>query len=72
MGEAYRLPAGFKEINTLSTHALKKRKSVTDIRSMKGGTPIVSLTAYTSLTGVLLDEHVDFLLVGDSLGMVLY
>jgi 3-methyl-2-oxobutanoate hydroxymethyltransferase len=72
VGEAYRVPAGFKEINTLSTHALKKRKSVTDIRSMKGGTPIVSLTAYTSLTGVLLDEHVDFLLVGDSLGMVLY
>lgn len=56
----------------MSTHLLKKRKTVTDIRAMKGGTPIVSLTAYTSLTGVLLDDHVDFLLVGDSLGMVLY
>jgi 3-methyl-2-oxobutanoate hydroxymethyltransferase len=39
---------------------------------MKGGTPIVCLTAYTSLTAVLLDESVDLLLVGDSLGMVLY
>ena len=39
---------------------------------MKGGTPIVCLTAYTSLTAVLLDDRVDLLLVGDSLGMVLY
>jgi 3-methyl-2-oxobutanoate hydroxymethyltransferase len=39
---------------------------------MKGGVPIVCLTAYTSLTAVLLDESVDLLLVGDSLGMVLY
>jgi ketopantoate hydroxymethyltransferase (EC 2.1.2.11) len=39
---------------------------------MKGVSPIVSLTAYTSLTAVLLDDHVDLILVGDSLGMVLY
>lgn len=42
------------------------------IRAMKGETPVVCLTAYTALTAVLLDEHVDLLLVGDSLGMVLY
>src|ERR1700744_3854959 len=38
----------------------------------KGGTPIVCLTAYTASVARLLDPHVDLLLVGDSLGMVLY
>jgi 3-methyl-2-oxobutanoate hydroxymethyltransferase len=33
---------------------------------------LVSLTAYTYLTAQLLDDHTDLLLVGDSLGMVLY
>ncbi len=46
--------------------------TVIDIRARKGGEPLVCLTAYTSLTAVLLDEHTDLLLVGDSLGMVLY
>jgi 3-methyl-2-oxobutanoate hydroxymethyltransferase len=49
-----------------------KRITCPQIRAMKGETPVVCLTAYTSLTAVLLDEHVDLLLVGDSLGMVLY
>ncbi len=56
----------------MSVHAKAKRVSVPDIKSRKGGVPIVCLTAYTSLTAVLLDENVDLLLVGDSLGMVLY
>lgn len=34
--------------------------------------PIVGLTAYTAPIARLLDPHVDFLLVGDSLGMVVY
>lgn len=38
----------------------------------KGGPPIVALTAYTAPVARLLDPHVDFLLVGDSLGMVVY
>lgn len=38
----------------------------------KGGTPIVCLTAYTAPVARLLDPHADILLVGDSLGMVLY
>jgi 3-methyl-2-oxobutanoate hydroxymethyltransferase len=38
----------------------------------KGGPPIVGLTAYTAPIAGLLDPHVDFLLVGDSLGMVVY
>ncbi len=47
-----------------------ERKSVKDI--VKGGTPLVCLTAYTAPIARLLDPHVDILLVGDSVGMVLY
>jgi 3-methyl-2-oxobutanoate hydroxymethyltransferase len=47
-----------------------KRKSIRDVR--KGGEPIVFLTAYTAPMARFLDPHVDVLLVGDSLGMVLY
>ncbi|MGX0878324.1 3-methyl-2-oxobutanoate hydroxymethyltransferase [Roseovarius sp. MBR-154] len=43
-----------------------------DIRAMKGGTPIVSLTAYTTPMAQMMDEHCDFVLVGDSVGMVLH
>jgi 3-methyl-2-oxobutanoate hydroxymethyltransferase len=43
-----------------------------DIRAMKGGTPIVSLTAYTTPMAQMMDEHCDFVLVGDSAGMVLH
>ena len=43
-----------------------------DIRAMKGGTPIVSLTGYTTPMAQLLDPHCDFVLVGDSVGMVLH
>lgn len=56
----------------MSVHREKKKVTVTDIRAKKGGEPVVCLTAYTSLVGQLLDENVDLLLVGDSLGMVLY
>ncbi|HHN72724.1 MAG TPA: 3-methyl-2-oxobutanoate hydroxymethyltransferase, partial [Thermopetrobacter sp.] len=38
----------------------------------KGGEPIVALTAYHAHTARLADPHVDLLLVGDSVGMVLY
>lgn len=56
----------------MSVASRLKRISVPQITAMKGSTPIVCLTAYTSLTAVLLDDNVDLLLVGDSLGMVLY
>ncbi|MBF0560878.1 MAG: 3-methyl-2-oxobutanoate hydroxymethyltransferase [Alphaproteobacteria bacterium] len=49
-----------------------KRISVRDIRLRKGGEPIVVLTAYTAPMTKLLDDCVDILLVGDSLGMVVY
>ncbi|MAN50004.1 MAG: 3-methyl-2-oxobutanoate hydroxymethyltransferase [Flavobacteriales bacterium] len=48
------------------------RKSAKDIRSLKGNTPIVCLTAYTAPIARAIDEKVDLMLVGDSLGMVLY
>jgi 3-methyl-2-oxobutanoate hydroxymethyltransferase len=49
-----------------------KRKTIPDLAARKGGEPIVSLTAYTTPMAKLLDEHVDFLLVGDSMGMAVY
>jgi len=58
---------------TTGATARTRRITVTGIRDMKdAGTPIVSLTAYTFLTAKFLDDTVDLLLVGDSLGMVLY
>jgi 3-methyl-2-oxobutanoate hydroxymethyltransferase len=56
----------------MSATGSSKRLTPTRIRAMKGGTPIVCLTAYTTPTARLLDPHCDLLLVGDSLGMVLY
>lgn len=53
-----------------------KRMTVPSIRARKqeGKTeqPIVMLTAYTMRTAQLLDPHCDMLLVGDSLGQVIY
>ncbi len=49
----------------------KKRLTVRDIRSKKGG-PLVCLTAYTHPMALLVDEVADLILVGDSLGNVLY
>ena len=56
----------------MSVHSEAQKKTIATIRKMKGKQRIASLTAYTSLTAKLLDEHMDMLLVGDSLGMVLY
>ncbi|MFV0299617.1 MAG: 3-methyl-2-oxobutanoate hydroxymethyltransferase [Paracoccus sp. (in: a-proteobacteria)] len=49
-----------------------KRLTAVDIRARKGGDPVVSLTAYTTPIARLADPHCDVLLVGDSLGMVVY
>jgi len=51
---------------------LKPRISTTEIGSRKNSTPIVALTAYTTPMAQRLDDHVDMLLVGDSLAMVIY
>ncbi|WP_203311455.1 MULTISPECIES: 3-methyl-2-oxobutanoate hydroxymethyltransferase [Sphingomonas] len=49
-----------------------KRLTVPAILRRKGGEPLVMLTAYTARTAQLLDPHCDMLLVGDSLGQVIY
>ena len=49
-----------------------KRLTVPKLKAMKGGEPIVMLTAYTARMAQLLDPHTDLLLVGDSLGQVIY
>jgi 3-methyl-2-oxobutanoate hydroxymethyltransferase len=46
--------------------------TVAGFRRRKGGEPLVCLTAYTTPMARLLDPHCDLLLVGDSLGMVVY
>lgn len=43
-----------------------------DILARKGAAPLVCLTAYTTPIARLADPHCDVVLVGDSLGMVLY
>nr|MBA3898375.1 3-methyl-2-oxobutanoate hydroxymethyltransferase [Sphingomonadaceae bacterium] len=49
-----------------------KRLTIPSIRKRKGGEPLVMLTAYTVRMAQLLDPHCDLLLVGDSLGQVIY
>ncbi|WP_417793561.1 3-methyl-2-oxobutanoate hydroxymethyltransferase [Terasakiella pusilla] len=49
-----------------------KRITLMDLKGRKGQDPIVCLTAYTTSISRLLDDQVDLMLVGDSLGMVLY
>ncbi|ANK13463.1 3-methyl-2-oxobutanoate hydroxymethyltransferase [Erythrobacter neustonensis] len=58
------------------TPAPMKRLTVPAIRARKvngvTGEPLVMLTAYTARQAQLLDAHCDLLLVGDSLGQVIY
>ena len=54
------------------TPAPMKRLTIPAIRNRKGKEPIVMLTAYTTRMAQLLDSHCDVLLVGDSLGQVIY
>jgi 3-methyl-2-oxobutanoate hydroxymethyltransferase len=58
----------------MSHHPTNQRKKLTipELRDRKGGEKIVMLTAYTAPVAELLDPHCDILLVGDSLGMVVY
>jgi 3-methyl-2-oxobutanoate hydroxymethyltransferase len=56
----------------MSATAKKRAPMPDDIRAAKGGTPLVSLTAYTTPMAETMDAHCDFVLVGDSVGMVLH
>jgi 3-methyl-2-oxobutanoate hydroxymethyltransferase len=49
-----------------------KRHTPASLRARKGGMPIVCLTCYSAPMARLLDPIADLLLVGDSLGMVVY
>lgn len=50
-----------------------KRKTIAEIRDHKGSAqPLACLTAYTARVAQILDQYCDLLLVGDSMGMVLY
>ncbi|MBU2582963.1 MAG: 3-methyl-2-oxobutanoate hydroxymethyltransferase [Alphaproteobacteria bacterium] len=50
----------------------QKRLMAPDIAAKKGVEPIVSLTSYHAHTAAIADKYCDFLLVGDSLGMVMH
>ncbi len=56
----------------MSATARKTAPMPDDIRAMKSGAPIVSLTAYTTPMAQMMDGVCDFVLVGDSVGMVLH
>src|SRR5205809_4285802 len=56
----------------MSVHSQTRRVTVPEIRAHKGQQPVVCLTCYHAHTARLLDNHVDVMLVGDSLGMVMH
>jgi len=56
----------------MSVQAQSRRITVPQIKAHKGGEPVVCLTCYHAHTARLLDNHVDLMLVGDSLGMVMH
>lgn len=56
----------------MSLEPESRRLTANDIRARKGGVPVVALTSYHAHTAAIIDRHVDFILVGDSLGMVMH
>jgi 3-methyl-2-oxobutanoate hydroxymethyltransferase len=56
----------------MSVQGHVKRMTVPEIMARKGKQPLVCLTSYHAHTARLIDPYVDLLLVGDSLGMVMY
>jgi len=70
MSTTYTLDTATSRANP--TPAPIRRLTVPAIRARKKGEPVVMLTAYTARMAQLLDPHCDMLLVGDSLGQVIY
>jgi 3-methyl-2-oxobutanoate hydroxymethyltransferase len=56
----------------VSAQIKSQRVTAPQIRARKGGDPIVALTSYHTHTTRIIDPYVDFILVGDSLGMVMH
>src|SRR3954454_7430052 len=61
-----------EDVNSVSIQAQAGRVTAPQIRSRKGGDAIVALTSYHAHTARIVDPYVDFILVGDSLGMVMH
>ncbi|MGL4313426.1 MAG: 3-methyl-2-oxobutanoate hydroxymethyltransferase [Sphingomonas sp.] len=70
MSTTYTLDTSTSRANP--TPAPMKRLTVPAIRQRKGKEPLVMLTAYTVRMAQIMDPHCDLLLVGDSLGQVIY
>src|SRR5690606_12631151 len=51
---------------------ITKRLSPREIAARKGEAPVVCITAHSAPMAGFMDPHVDLLLVGDSLGMMVY
>ena len=49
-----------------------KKVTISKIKKKKGKNPIVCLTAYSKTIAKVADKYCDIILIGDSLGMVLY
>src|SRR5689334_14433649 len=60
------------EASIMCARRERKRVSVPEIRGHKNARPIVCLTCYHAHTASLHDDHVDLMLVGGSLGMVMH
>jgi len=56
----------------MSAHGRERRITTRDIHQRRSPGSIVALTAYSMPMAKLIDRHCDLILVGDSLGMVLY
>lgn len=56
----------------MSTQTQIRRITAPQIAARKNGEPIVSLTSYHAHTAAIVDKYADFILVGDSLGMVMH
>ncbi len=56
----------------MSQNRKQARITAPEIQARKNARPIVALTAYHAHTARLIEPHVDLLLVGDSLGMVMH
>ena len=56
----------------MSSNKVLKRNTVPEIYLKKNKSKIVSLTCYTSSIAKIADKYADIILVGDSMGMVVY
>ena len=56
----------------MSAQTQIRRTTAPQIRARKGAQPLVSLTSYHAHTAAIVDKYADFILVGDSLGMVMH